>query len=64
MAQRQQKKPLNKCRECVHVIPVTEHYSLSVKGEPTLGKCPYWEESPCVALSQASCAKFDKKNGI
>lgn len=50
----------NVCRECEHVTIVTRFHTLSVKGEPTLGECPYWTQSKCVLLSQKACAKHFK----
>ncbi len=52
-------RPANVCRDCKNVTPETKHNTLSVKGEPTLGTCPYWEKSRCVLLSQDSCKKFE-----
>lgn len=49
------------CRECDHVTPVTEFHTLSLKGEPTLGECPYWNQSKCVLLSQKACVEHFKK---
>ena len=49
------------CRECAHVTEVTRFHTLSIKGEPTLGECPYWKESRCVLLSQKSCSNFKAK---
>lgn len=48
------------CRECEHVTLVTRFHTLSVKGEPTLGECPYWTQSKCVLLSQKACVKHFK----
>ncbi len=44
------------CRECANCTEVWEpHNLLSLKGEPTLGTCPYWTQSRCVLLSQKAC---------
>lgn len=48
------------CRECANVTRVYEFHTLSIKGEPTMGKCPYWTQSKCVLLSQKACVKHFK----
>lgn len=56
----------HKCGDCVNVTPVMEpHHLLSIKGEPTLGTCPYWRESKCVLLSHRStCEHFSEKVAV
>lgn len=50
------------CRDCVHVTADTKFNTLSLKGEPTLGRCPYYTDGQyCVLLSQKSCEHFKKK---
>ena len=50
------------CRECVNCTEVTEPEKLSVKGEPILGRCPFWTESKSVLLSQIACKEnFEAK---
>lgn len=50
------------CRECVHVTIETKFSTLSLKGEPTLGRCPYYTGGKyCVLLSQKSCGHFKNK---
>lgn len=65
MAVKKQKKQKaeeeHTCRECEHCTEVTIFHTLSVKGEPTMGTCPYWKQSKCVLLSQKSCQKFKGK---
>ena len=40
------------CRDCVHVTIDTKFNTLSLKGEPTLGRCPYYTDGRyCVLLS-------------
>lgn len=57
-------KELHYCRECVHCTIVDKPTTFSVKKEPTLGKCPFWKESPCVLLSQLACEdNFEMKDG-
>lgn len=46
------------CRECQHVIPILRFHTLSIKGEPTLGTCPYSDMK--VLLSQRGCKNFKK----
>lgn len=49
----------HKCRECAFCEIVTNFHTLSVKGEPTLGKCPHYTNREfCVLLSQQACDKF------
>lgn len=56
------KRPLqlHTCRECANVTPVlSPHHLLSVKGEPTLGTCPFWTESRCILLNwKSTCPHF------
>lgn len=50
------------CGECVNVTIVTKFNTLSLKGEPTLGRCPYYTDGKyCVLLSQKSCEHFKNK---
>ena len=50
------------CGECVHVTIETKFNTLSLKGEPTLGRCPYYTDGKyCVLLSQKSCEHFKNK---
>lgn len=50
------------CRDCVHVTIDTKFNTLSLKGEPTLGRCPYYTDGKyCVLLSQKSCENFKNK---
>ncbi len=53
------------CRDCVHVTFETKFNTISLKGEPTLGRCPYYTDGKfCVLLSQKSCEHFKKKSTI
>ena len=64
MAAPRRKKTINKqeeihyCRECARCVPDLTFYTLSIKGEPTLGKCPYVRVGRCVLLSDRSCEHF------
>ena len=53
---------LHPCRECVHCVPVMKPFNLlSLKGEPTLGRCPYWTESRSFLLGQRTeCRKWER----
>lgn len=52
----------NVCRDCANVTIETKFRTLSVTGEPTLGRCPYYKESKfCVLLSQKICEHFKKR---
>ena len=53
----------HRCGDCANVTPVlTPHHLLNIKGEPTLGTCPYWTESRCTLLSwKSSCIHFKPK---
>jgi len=59
------KKPttLHRCGDCANVTPVTDkHHLLDLKGNPTMGTCPYWRESRCTLLSWLSnCKHFKQK---
>ena len=50
-----------RCRDCAHVVPVTDFHTLSVKGLPTLGRCPYYSDRYCVLLSQVRCSHYKEK---
>ncbi len=53
---------VHRCGECAHVRVMMEFRTLSVKGEPTLGRCPYYEGGRyCVLLSQRSCEHFKER---
>ena len=54
---------LNRCGDCANVTPVTDKFHLlSIKGEPTVGTCPYWTESRCTLLSwESNCKHFKKR---
>lgn len=47
------------CRECAHVEYLTAFHTLSVKGEPTLGACPFREWR--VLLCDRACPNFVEK---
>ena len=49
------------CRDCQNCEPVTEFHTLSMKGEPTLGRCPYWTQSKSVLLSLDYCTEHFKR---
>lgn len=53
----------HRCGDCANVTPVlAPHHLLNIKGEPTLGTCPYWTESRCTLLSwKSSCIHFKPK---
>lgn len=54
----------NKCCECVFCEVEMKFETLSVKGEPTLGRCPHYTNKKfCVILTQRACDKFRLKNG-
>lgn len=56
-------KVFHKCGECANVVEETKFHTLSLKGKPTLGRCPhYMDGKVCVLLSQMSCDKFVEKN--
>lgn len=63
MKKESNKKPVvtHKCGECANVTLVTIFHTLSIKGEPTMGECPYWTQSKCVLLSQKACQDHFKK---
>ena len=50
---------VHKCRECAKVEIVTKFSTLSLKGEPTLGRCPH--EKYCVILNHKACDNFVMK---
>ena len=39
------------CGKCANCTPLTEPEKLSVRGEPILGRCPYWTQSKSTLLS-------------
>ena len=49
---------LNSYDTCSFTLFTTS--TLSIKGEPTMGECPYWTQSKCVLLSQKACIKHFK----
>lgn len=56
-------KEVHYCKECAFCEVETKFETLSLKGEPTLGRCPYYTNKRfCVLLSQSACNKF-KLNG-
>lgn len=64
-ARARSKKPqiTNHCRECAFCEVETKFETLSLKGEPTLGRCPHYTNKEfCVLLKQRACDKF-KLNG-
>jgi len=56
---KEEKRPneIHYCKECEHCTYVTEPFKLlSLKGEPTLGDCPYRNRR--VLLTERSCVNF------
>jgi len=55
---------LHRCGDCAHCTPVTDvHRLLSIRGEPTMGTCPYWTLSRCTLLSWLSdCPHFKQRH--
>lgn len=53
----------HRCGDCDNVTEVWEPSNLlSLKGEPTLGTCPWWKQSRCTLLSWVSnCEHFKPK---
>lgn len=51
----------NVCGDCKHCTPYLAFHTLNVKGQPTMGTCPYWTQSKCVLLSQPACKKYEKR---
>ena len=50
------------CKECALCEELTEQRFLSLKEEPTLGRCPHWTESRSVLLSwKHNCSNFKGK---
>ena len=39
------------CRDCQKAVPVMDFHTLSIKGEPTMARCPH-VKGHCVLLSQ------------
>lgn len=55
---------VNHCRECAFCEVEAKYETLSLKGDPTLGRCPhYTNRKYCVLLSQKACNMFRMKNG-
>ena len=52
-------KEIGTCGECANCTPVTKFHTLSIDGEPTMGRCP--KEEYCVLLSQKGCQEWKKK---
>ena len=42
------------CRDCQKAVPVMDFHTLSLKGEPTMARCPH-VKGHCVLLSQKAC---------
>lgn len=42
------------CRDCQKAVPVMDFHTLSIKGEPTMARCPH-VKGHCVLLSQKAC---------
>lgn len=55
----QKNKEKKCCGKCKHCTPVFDFKTLSLKGEPTLGRCPNWTLSKSVILSHDVCDLFD-----
>ena len=55
-------EPRMTCKHCKHCTPYMEFHTLSLKGQPTMGTCPYWTTSKCVLLSLDSCNHFDVRD--
>ena len=49
------------CRDCQNCELVKDFHTLSIKGEPTLGRCQYWKESKSVLLSLDYCTENFKR---
>lgn len=45
------------CRDCQCAVPVMDFHTLSIKGEPTMARCPH-VHGRCVLLSQRACDKL------
>ena len=55
---------VHKCMECEFCKEEMAFHTLSLKGEPTLGRCPYYTNGKfCVLLRQKSCKHFKLRNG-
>ena len=50
------------CRDCALVTYVTKWETLSLKGEPTLGTCPYQDVK--VLLSLRGCPHWKEKDSV
>jgi len=48
------------CRDCAKVEIVTKFNTLSLKGEPTLGRCPH-VTNRSVLLSEDACKNYQTK---
>ena len=55
----EKKAEVGTCGECANCTIVTKHNTLSIRGDPTLGRCP--KEEYCVLLSQKGCQDWKKK---
>lgn len=61
---KESKGSTNKCGECALCEVEMKFSTLSLKGEPTLGRCPYYAKGIyCVLLSRVACKHFKAKNG-
>lgn len=49
------------CGMCKNCTPLTDFHTLSIKGEPTLGRCPKWTKSKSVLLSLDWCKEIELK---
>lgn len=56
MRKRKEDKVKHYCRECVHAM---DFHSMSLKGEPILCKCPFFEYSKL--LNWECCGYFNAK---
>lgn len=57
-------KEVYHCKECSLCEVETKFETLSLKGEPTLGRCPHYKNMMfCVLLSQKACDKFVLMDG-
>lgn len=45
------------CRECAYLSLIYDNHTLSLKGKPTLGRCPY-VTNRCVIVSEKACEHF------
>ena len=63
MAYKKKTIVLHRCGDCARVTPVLDKPNhFSIYGQPLIGRCPYWRESPCTLLSwQSTCIHFKPK---